>query len=1226
VVGKGKIKRCDSRLAIALIGSVAVLAALPGGASALPSHLFLGSFCEPTGIGSAPCAPSFVEPEGLAVDQATGEVLVIDHGTGTVSRWHEDGTPSAFSALGTNVIDGLGGGDDLPGEEGLSFGGPAEVQVAVDNSGGATDGNIYVPQFAGEDVVDIFAADGSFLGQLTESSEGELGEPCGVAVDPSGNVYVGDFSGAIHKYEPTASLPENADNSANFPFTANCTLAAGAGATAGSLFAIHYQGEVVKLDSTTGAEQYAVQPGNNTTATVDPASGHLYIASESEVSEYDASGPSEAQPLSVIAAGGARVSGVAVDAASGNVYIAHEGTPNLEVWGPAVVLPETVTQAADPVGAESATLNGSVNPEGLPLTECFFEWGETQAYGNVAPCEEPNATGVGEGSLPVQVHAEISNLKPGTSYHFRLAAANSNGPQGGENETFVTLGAAIKDEAASLITTTSARLSAQVDPNGEAATYVFQYVSKAQFEASGPSGGYAEAISLPSPPGEAGSGNGFIEVGQQLTGLLPDITYVFRLVATTPAATQLGPDKTFTTRPLGADVLPDGRLYEMVSPPQKVGEVFPPEPSGNWTGSCRGCLPGINDGPMPMQATDDGEKVAYEGSPFTGGLAAGPNEYLSQRDATGWSMQSLSTPLFALTVEEQGYKAFSGDLSRAVLSQIEPALSPEAPIGGEGKSYANLYLRNEDGTLEPLVTAEPPQRVADRQSSDSFRIGFAGANAGTGLAAALHHVIFEANDALTDEVPEMAPVAPTISAEERSLYEWVDGELRLVNVAPGNGAAVSGAVFGSGRLLTGEREGSGADVDWAISADGSRIFFSEKATGQVYVRIDGEETRQIEDNGMFLVASADGSKVLLSDGCLYDVDGEDCEADLTQGEGGFEGILGATNDLSRIYLVDTKALTEAGEENENGEHAEEGEFNLYGWDEGAFTFIATLAEGDNEFNGVVEPQVGDWMPSSSSRTAQVSPDGRFLAFMSRAPLTGYDNNVRNGDECRPNEPAPCFEVFEYRADMEKLICVSCNPSGERPLGTSNLSLIRRGKNRVGLAGFPQPTNLTANDGRIFFESQDALTLGDLNGRIKDVYEWEPDGVGGCQRAQGCVYLISNGQGPNDSIFLDATPSGDDAFFITRDRLLLQDADEKLDLYDARTPHAPGEAVGFPESKIAPCEGETCKGPVSPGPPLQNFTSGDVGGPGNVHHRHKKHHRKHHHKKKHKHRQKQGGRR
>jgi hypothetical protein len=1194
----------------------ALLGAFPAGASALSSHPFLGSFCEPTGLGSAPCEPSFGVPAGTAVDEATGNVLVIDLEDHTLNRFKPNGEPAPFSALSSNVIDGHAGEEDeitSGPKEILSTESTAQVQfvqaaVAPPGSGNGTAGDIYVTDRLNERI-DIFESSGRYIGQIVGA-----GSSCGVAVDPAGAVYVGDSSFGVHKFVPSA--PAIFGPSSDFEFPGTCQVAAGAkppasGGSEGFVFPVAASGPVAKLDSVTGELDYIVAPGENRNISVDPETGHLYIASNSAIFEYDVSGPSEAILLSGITPGGERVAGVAANGA-GDVFITRVGNPQVEVWGAVELLPKVATEAADPVGGESATLNGTVNPEGLPLTECFFEWGETQAYGQIAPCKEPNAAEVGEGTSSVPVHAEISILVPGTNYHFRLVAANANGSEEGDDETLFTLGASIKDEAASLVTTNSARLSAQINPNGEEATFVFEYLTQAQFEENGEENPYAGATAVPEPEGKAGSGTTFKEVGVQLLGLEPDTTYVFRLVATTPTATHPGPDKTFTTRPISANLLPDGRAYELVTPPQKIGEIFPPESLGIWTGSCKNCLPGVTEEHMPMQAREDGEAVVYGGYPFTAGQASGPNEYLSERGPDGWGTQGLSPLLFASS-EAQGYKAFSADLSRAVIYQIEPALTPDAPIGPEGKPYANLYLRSEGGTLTPLIAEAPPQRAADYENPDRFRIGFAAANAGTALVGALHHVAFEANDALT-QASAVTPAAPTIGAEERNLYEWVDGELRLVNVAPGNGAALSGTVFGSGRLL-GKGGEEGADFDGAVSDDGSRAFFSETATGQVYVRIEGKETREIQDHlGKFLVASGDGSEVLLSDGCLYEIETGGCE-DLTEGNGGFQGILGATNGLSRIYFVDTEVLAPG---------AEEGKPNLYDWQEGATKYIATLLPNDNEFNGVVQPQVGDWMPSSASRTAQVSPDGRFLAFMSRAPLTGYDNHVRGKDECRPAEPAPCFEVFEYRADSEELICVSCNPSGERPLGTANLSLIGRGKNDEGKSGYPQPTNLTSNEGRIFFETQDNLTLGDSNGRIKDVYEWEPSGVGSCQRAKGCVYLISSGQGPNDSIFLDATPSGDDAFFITRDRLLAPDSDEKLDLYDARAPHVPGETVGFAEAKVAPCEGDACQGPISSAPPQQGFTS-EAGGSGNVHPKHNRHHKKKHHKK-HRHHHKHGGHR
>ncbi len=154
---------------------------------------------------------------------------------------------------------------------------------------------------------------------------------------------------------------------------------------------------------------------------------------------------------------------------------------------------------------------------------------------------------------------------------------------------------------------------------------------------------------------------------------------------------------------------------------------------------------------------------------------------------------------------------------------------------------------------------------------------------------------------------------------ECNLYEWVEGELRLINVLPGNGSAAVGAVLGAGRLLA--EEPYTPIVDHAISDDGSRIFWSAEQTGEVYVRVDGEETLEIPGPGTckesvaeanrvcFLTASADGTGVLLSDGQVYELNeaGSAYEptVDLTEGEGGFEGILGATEDLSRIYFVDT---------------------------------------------------------------------------------------------------------------------------------------------------------------------------------------------------------------------------------------------------------------------------------------------------------------------------------
>jgi DNA-binding beta-propeller fold protein YncE len=754
------------------------------------------------------------------------------------------------------------------------------------------------------------------------------------------------------------------------------------------------------------------------------------------------------------------------------------------------------------------------------------------------------------------------------------------------------------------ISSSSANLQARINPNQRETHYRFEYVIEAQFEASGFTG------ATQTPERDLGAGKLPLGVIEHIGGLAPDTAYRFRVVAENELGEGVTAEpaprfSTYAVPPLG---LPDDRAYEMVSPSLKVGEVLPPEPTTQLGGSCGDCLPGENSPVMPMQSAPDGESVLYLGQPFSGGLAAGPNEYLAGRESGGWGTQALSSP-----VTTGPYVAFSPDLSRGVLSQIQPPLSPEAPTRG-GKAFGNLYLRQE-GVVQPLVTEEPPNR--NPREPGEFRIRFATANPGSALEPAFGHLLFEANDALTEEVPGIAPAAPEVEAGtgkactqpgvKCNLYEWHEGELALVNVLPGNADAASGAAIGAGRLLAGSQS---PNVDHAISDDGSRVFWSAGESGEVYVRVDGEETLEIpipgpgtckesalpEDRVCFLTASADGTAVLLSDGQVYELNeaGNAYEPtiDLTEGEGGFEGILGAAEDLSRVYFVDTEALTEESEANENEEHAEEGKLNLYGWEEGALTFIGMLVSDDNGF--AVSARFGAWMPSPSHRTAQVASDGGWLAFMSLAPLTGYDNDLRGGGNCRNSQASACREVFVYSADAGSLSCASCNPTGLRPLGYSNLSLIVPNRTEDS-PPFPQPDNLSRDgSGRLFFESQDTLSPRDTNGHIQDVYEWEPQGVGSCKRADGCVNLISSGHSVVDSVFLDSSDDGEDAFFITREQLALADHDELLDLYDARV------GGGIPAETESPveCQGEACQ-PAAVAPSDPTPASSAFAGSGNV---------------------------
>jgi hypothetical protein len=234
-------------------------------------------------------------------------------------------------------------------------------------------------------------------------------------------------------------------------------------------------------------------------------------------------------------------------------------------------------------------------------------------------------------------------------------------------------------------------------------------------------------------------------------------------------------------------------------------------------------------------------------------------------------------------------------------------------------------------------------------------------------------------------------------------------------------------------------------------------------------------------------------------------------------------------------------------------------------------------------------------------TARVSPNGRWLAFMSQLPLSGYDNS--DAASGKADE-----EVFLYHAEeggAGKLECASCNPSGARPEGAEYGAntliggfLVWEGgtwlaANIPGYTPYQQETALyqsryLSDEGRLFFNSNDALVPEDENAN-QDVYEYEPPGVGSCSEgaaafhasADGCLALVSSGHATGESAFVDASESGDDVFFLTSEELAKNDIDTARDLYDA---HVCSSAADCAEegSPPSPCESaEACHAPASP---------------------------------------------
>ena len=171
--------------------------------------------------------------------------------------------------------------------------------------------------------------------------------------------------------------------------------------------------------------------------------------------------------------------------------------------------------------------------------------------------------------------------------------------------------------------------------------------------------------------------------------------------------------------------------------------------------------------------------------------------------------------------------------------------------------------------------------------------------------------------------------------------------------------------------------------------------------------------------------------------------------DLTQGQGGFLGIAGQSEDLSRIYFVDTAACPARTERREEAE----GPANPTSTSTKPVSgtrFIATafrstaLAETENSMTG----------RRCQGAYRRGEPRRALPRLWSTAPLTGYDNV----GPCREPEfganitefvrDRPARRSFSIDSATGRLTCPSCNPTGEAPLGNSTLRRIEERRKRV----------------------------------------------------------------------------------------------------------------------------------------------------------------------------------
>src|SRR6185437_4748865 len=83
--------------------------------------------------------------------------------------------------------------------------------------------------------------------------------------------------------------------------------------------------------------------------------------------------------------------------------------------------PAASTGGTTNVGDSTATLNGTVNPNGR-VTQYDFSFGPTTAYGSTTAVHTVKA-----GTKAVAVSIRLTGLTPGTPYHYRINAVSSGG-------------------------------------------------------------------------------------------------------------------------------------------------------------------------------------------------------------------------------------------------------------------------------------------------------------------------------------------------------------------------------------------------------------------------------------------------------------------------------------------------------------------------------------------------------------------------------------------------------------------------------------------------------------------------------------------------------------------------------------------------------------------------------------------------------------------------------
>lgn len=838
-----------------------------------------------------------------------------------------------------------------------------------------------------------------------------------------------------------------------------------------------------------------------------------------------------------------------VDPGSGFAYLTHAGgVPGEigdaqiyvlgEVGGPPVLSVDPPS-AVTPTGA---TISGAITPNGpsvIPYpnpmyTTYHLEFKKTSevSWHQFAP-----DVSVGGGNSPVPFNVGLSGLEPNNEYQARVVATKPRGFVAVVDTTapFTTLGAPPLIEALSSsdVSASSAKLHAAINPRGKETTYHFEY---------GPTPAYGNST----PEVLVGDQLSPQSVEAQIANLEP-IVYHFRVVATNIEGTSVSTDQTFNFYPepcpndtvrqqTGSGSLPDCRAYELVSPGDAGTALL------------------NTGGPSPAHASSPA-RFAFLG--FIGGIP-GPwniptgfdyNQYVSTRGPTGWETNYVGFPA-DVTTEGTGapFQAYQYPAVRPADLSLSHFLE-----WWNGRSLISPYVWNANGNSEGRWPSNQDQLALPDVSASE------GGPVGTSFPAADFSHFFVAS---TNAV--LAPGGLTTGAGSVYDNDISSETLSVASKLPGGGnipAEPGAANEGRYLLIPGaSTDGSHVLIAAPSSCDAATPPEARCPLGgsHLYMRVNGAVTYDVSQGSTvnFEGLTDDGSQVFFTSTEQLTSDDLDTSIDLfawdeqnnevTRVSAG-AGVVGNTDVCNASWIdrcgievvpsdgggegINNIFTANSGFPSDNSVAGQDGAVYFYSPEQ--FVSSSGIPGRRNLYvarDGAIQ-YVASLDPAKPVKRIQVTPDGRYGAIITESKLTTYDN-------------VGFDQMYVFDAVLGDLRCVSCDPSGEPPVGD-----VRGSDNGL----------FMSDDGRAFFTTNSPIVPADTNGG-DDVYEY----------VNGRPRLITTGAEVDDpgrlTGLVGVTADGVDVYFATLATLVPEDENGRfIKFYDART------NGGFPVSaSIAPC--------------------------------------------------------